>query len=50
MNKCCRNCTYFPCIKSECNIKNVQGCKLCKTIVQEINIKTTNGQEENKNV
>lgn len=50
MNKCCHNCVYFPCTKNECDIKNVEGCKLCKTISQEVNIKMTNGQKGNKNV
>lgn len=33
-NKKCKNCTYFPCTKKECDIHNENGCRNFKSTVQ----------------
>lgn len=32
----CKNCTYFPCLKIQCNIKNKKGCNKFKSNVTNL--------------
>lgn len=45
MEKNCKNCTYFPCLKPQCLIGNKEGCNDFKSISQTI-IEETGGEEK----